>query len=102
MARWKKWKKTSKEKKITNWGGGGADFSPTLISDFLLLNAWNPTLISDFLLLNAWNPSLLKVEEGCFVFIEGQSWPLIQARRISTVSSNASSWSVKMAAKRLV
>jgi hypothetical protein len=89
MARWKKWKKTSKEKKITNWGGGvGADFSPTLISDFLLLNAWNP--------------SLLKVEEGCFVFIEGQSWPLIQARRILTVSSNASSWSVKMAAKRLV
>jgi len=90
MARWKKWKKTSKEKKITNWGGGGvgADFSPTLISDFLLLNAWNP--------------SLLKVEEGCFVFIKGQSWPLIQARRILTVSSNASSWSVKMAAKRLV
>jgi len=63
---------------------------------------FSPTLISDFLLLNAWNPSLLKVEEGCFVFIEGQSWPLIQARRILTISSNASSWSVKMAAKRLV
>jgi len=63
---------------------------------------FSPTLISDFLLLNAWNPSLLKVEEGCFVFIKGQSWPLIQARRILTVSSNASSWFVKMAAKKLV
>jgi hypothetical protein len=62
---------------------GEADFLFSLHLNFLSLNAWNPL-------------HLYEMEDGHFIFIGDQSWPLIQAGKISLVGSKVSSWFVKL------
>jgi len=62
-----------------------------------------PTLASNFLIsIHGILPYLLGVEKGHFVFTNVKSWPLIRPRRIITIDSKWSSWTVNIVAKSLL
>jgi hypothetical protein len=62
-----------------------------------------PNLASNFLIsIHGILPYLFGVEKGHFVFTNVKSWPLIRPRRILTIDSKWSSWTVNIVAKSLL